>query len=221
MASPISRTVPTSARSVSTSASAIRCFRIEVISSGRSFKFFSLAVDQFFAELVEAAADARVGAHGAGLDDDAADDVGVDRTRGDDAPARGLLDLLDDLGGLLLRELDRGGELQLEDALFAREQPAELRVDRLGLGDSSLLREEVDEVEEDRVRAGEEVVERRELRLGLHLRVAEKPAQLVGLGERGRERVELLPHARDGVLVPGGLEKRLGVHTLDDGQSAS
>src|SRR6476659_3598565 len=145
MPSPISSTVPTSARSVSTSASAIRCFRIEVISSGRSFKIFSLAVDQFFAELVESAADARVRAHGARLHDDAADDVRVDRPRGDDATAGGFLDLLYDLGGLLVGKLDRGRQLQLEDTFFTREQPSELLMDVLDLGDPPLLRKEVNE----------------------------------------------------------------------------
>src|SRR6185503_11160143 len=157
MPSPISSTVPTSARSVSTSASAIRCFRIDVISSGRSFKTFSLAVDQFFTELVEPAAHTRVGPHGAGLDDDAADDVGVDRPRGDDAPARGLLDLLDDLGGLLVRELDGGRQLELEDALLACQQPSEFLVHLLDLGDPSLLGEQVDEIQEDLVPARQQV----------------------------------------------------------------
>ncbi len=108
----------------------------------------------------------------------------------------------------------------VEDALLAREDPAELFVNCLDLGDTSLLREKVDEVEEDLVRPREKVVERRLLHLGLHLGVAEKAAELVGLGERGRERVELLAHARDRVLVPGGLEEGLGVHTLGDGHGS-
>ncbi len=189
-----------------------------MISSGRSFKIFSLAVDQFFTELVEPAAHARVGAHRAGLDDDAADDVGVDRPRGDDASAGGLLDLLDHLGSLLVGELDRGGQLELEDALLAREQPSEFLVHLLDLRDPPLLGEEMDEVQEDLVPAGEEVVERGELRLRLHLGIAEKAAQLLRFRKRRGERVELLAHTWENVLLLGCLEESLGIDAVGNSQ---
>src|ERR671930_1223239 len=118
MPSPISSTVPTSARSVSTSYSSMRCLRIEVISSGRSFKSFSSrGGGQFFAELFEAAPHARVEAQRACLDDEATDQARIDGARGDDAAAGCLLDLLDHAARLLLGELDGGRQLELEHAL--------------------------------------------------------------------------------------------------------
>ena len=96
MPSPTCSTVPTSARSVSTSYSSIRCFRIEVISSGRSFMrapLYQARCTQLSAEPVEPAAHAGVDAMRADLEDDAADQVGVDRAGRLDLPARGLLDL--------------------------------------------------------------------------------------------------------------------------------
>src|SRR5207237_506832 len=116
--SPIWRTVPTSDRSVSTSYCSIRCLRIEVISSGRSFTaFLSASCRQLLSKSFEATADARVDAERPGLEDDAADQVRIDPSRRVDlAPARAL-DLLED--PLLLRgvELDGGRQLDLEAPL--------------------------------------------------------------------------------------------------------
>src|SRR5215471_10073535 len=63
MPSPTWRTVPTSARSVSTEYSSIRCLRIEVISSGRSFKATpSQTVDEVGTRLRRAPEQANVSA---------------------------------------------------------------------------------------------------------------------------------------------------------------
>src|SRR4051812_9621035 len=153
MPSPIWSTLPTSARSVSTSYSSIRCFRMEVISSGRSFT--SVPFDrcptsagepsrspqtsstgplrgraasprprcrQFVAQSVQAAADARVDAARPDLEDDAADQVGIHLPRRLDAATRALLDLADDLGGLLVRERVCGRQLDVENALVGRDE---------------------------------------------------------------------------------------------------
>src|SRR6478736_5274581 len=93
MPSPSWSTVPTSDRSVSTSYCSIRCLRIEVISSGRSFTGTSLlricfrgsgSGDELAPEAVEAAADACVDTERSGLEDHPADQVGVDRATGFD-----------------------------------------------------------------------------------------------------------------------------------------
>src|SRR3954447_21259282 len=98
MPSPTCRTLPTSARSTSTSKFSIRSLRIEVISSGLSFTGESAPCGcEFVAEALEAAADAGVDPHRADLEDEAADQVGVDRARRLDLTAGGLLDLGDDL----------------------------------------------------------------------------------------------------------------------------
>src|SRR5437016_14602741 len=113
MPSPTWSTLPTSARSVSTSYSSIRCLRIEVISSGLSFTVSAPRCRQFLAQSVQAAADARVGAARADLQDDPADQVGVDLPLRLDAAARALLDLAEDLVGLLVGQLVRGRQLDV------------------------------------------------------------------------------------------------------------
>src|SRR5262245_15421772 len=131
MPSPTWSTLPTSARSVSTSYSSIRCLRIEVISSGRSFTFSAPCGRQFLAQLVQSSAAARVDAARADLEDEAADQLGVDLALGLDAPAGGALDLAEDLLGLLVGELVRGRQLDVEHALVRRDEPLELRRDGL------------------------------------------------------------------------------------------
>src|SRR5262245_31869863 len=100
MPSPTWRTVPTSERSVSTSYCSIRCFRIEVISSGRSFteglSFGSVSGHEIATKSFQAAAHAGVDAQRAGLEDEAADEVGVDRAGRLDGATRRLLDPADD-----------------------------------------------------------------------------------------------------------------------------
>src|SRR5438270_6364419 len=140
MPSPIWSTVPTSERSVSTSYCSIRCLRIDVISSGRSFN--SAPCRQLLSKSFEAAAHARVDAARAGLEDDAADQVRVDRSRRVDLASARALDLLEDpllLGGV---ELDRRRQLDLEATLLGRGEALELALDLLDLTRPALLREE-------------------------------------------------------------------------------
>src|SRR5215469_4619021 len=99
MPSPIWSTVPTSARSVSTSYCSIRSLRIDVIPSGRSFKAFS-APHEFVSQSFQSPADARVDAQRPRLEDDAADQVGVDLAGRLDLAAGRILDLLQDRVGL-------------------------------------------------------------------------------------------------------------------------
>src|SRR5213076_2483855 len=94
--SPTWRTVPTSARSVSTSYCSIRWRRIDVISSGRSFKALSSSLHEFVSQSFQSAADARVDAQRARLEDDAADEAGIDLARRIDLAAGRPLDLTED-----------------------------------------------------------------------------------------------------------------------------
>src|SRR5581483_3230797 len=127
MPSPTWSTVPTSARSVSTSNSLIRSLRMAVISSGRSFTWFlSGSGDEFSGQSFQPAAHARVDAQRAGLEDDAADQVGVDLALGLDGAAGGALDLLDDRARLVVGELERGGQLDVQLPLLARGELLEL-----------------------------------------------------------------------------------------------
>src|SRR6266540_7457265 len=109
MPSPTCSTVPTSERSVCTSYCSILDFRIWVISSGLSFKvlLFLSGCCQFSAQSLQATAHARVDAQRAGLEDEAAEQVGVDAARRVDGTAGGLLDLLHNLLRLLVAQLVR------------------------------------------------------------------------------------------------------------------
>src|SRR5207342_1500971 len=80
MPSPTCSTVPTSERSVWTSYCSIRVFRIEVISSGRSFTCSPSLPGggELVAETLQPAAHAGVYAQRTGLQDHAADQIGVD-----------------------------------------------------------------------------------------------------------------------------------------------
>src|SRR5215211_5172720 len=131
MPSPTCRTVPTSERSVSTSYCSILDLRIDVISSGRSFKASPSLVRgrQISAKSFEAAADAGVETQRARLEDDAADQVGVDGARGVDGAAGRALDLTDDLPRLVVGQLVRRRHLDGEAAFLGRHQALELAVD--------------------------------------------------------------------------------------------
>src|SRR4249919_3419303 len=95
--SPTWRTVPTSARSVWTSYCSIRWRRIDVISSGRSFTASTLlSLHEFVSQSFQSAADARVDAQRAHVEDDAADEARLDLPRGVDLTAGRLLDFSKD-----------------------------------------------------------------------------------------------------------------------------
>src|SRR5438552_94586 len=148
MPSPSWRTVPTSERSVSTSYCSIRCFRIEVISSGRSFTFWLLVLPskwsracpcELATKLVEAAPHARVEAQRADLEHDAADQARVDAPLRVDRPAEGARDALHEAVRLVVGELDRSRELEPEPALCLGDERLELLGDVLDLADPCLF----------------------------------------------------------------------------------
>src|SRR5580765_3919743 len=216
MPSPTWSTVPTSARSVSTSKSLIRSLRMAVISSGRSFTvFLSGSGDEFSLEACQAAAHARVDAQRAGLEDDAADQVGVDRARRLDGPAGGLLDLLDDRASLVLGELERGGQLDGELPLLAGGEPLELLADLLDLPAAALLDQEPQEVAEERVGVAGDRVDGGELRPLVELRVAQDLRELRHLALHLDEVAELLAHLCQLPSLLRGLEQRPCIGAMD------
>src|SRR5436305_8974120 len=156
--SPICSTVPTSARSVSTSYCSIRWRRIEVISSGRSFKCLS-APHECLSESFQSSAHARVGPVGARLQHDAAEDLRIDGARGLHGAAGSLLDLRDDRLRFLVRQLARGRQLDAEPPLLPREQALELAGDLLELAGASLLGHHEQEVLEEGLLVAREIGE--------------------------------------------------------------
>src|SRR6266536_5955456 len=142
MPSPTWRTVPTSARSVSTSYCSIRCRRIDVISSGRSFTNLS-APHEFLSQSFQSSAHARIDAIRARPQHDPADELGVHASRRLDLAARRLLDLADDRVCLVVCQLARGGELHGQASLLTRHQPLELACDLLELASPALFRRQL------------------------------------------------------------------------------
>src|SRR5437660_7121592 len=186
MPSPIWRTVPTSARSVSTSYCSILALRIDVISSGLSFTGAS-APHEFVSQSFQSPAHARVDAERARLQDDAAHERGIDLPCRLDLAAGRILDLLQDRLRLGVGQLARRRQLHGQPPLLTGHQPLELLRDLLELGGAALLRPPLPEVREERLVVAGEVGEDRRLRARLELRVAEDGSQLRRLGRGGRE----------------------------------
>src|SRR3954467_7638197 len=181
MPSPTWRTVPTSARSVSTSYCSIRCFRIEAISSGRSFTESPLSTCscrcQLPAEPFKPSAHARVESVRSDLQDDPADQARVDASGRLHAPAGCALDLLQQLSGVRIRELDRGGQLGVHDPFVLGRQPLELARDLLELPGPVLVDQHEQEVAHQALAAFEQVLERGSLPARVELRVPQEVTQ--------------------------------------------
>ncbi len=207
MPSPTWRTLPTSLRSVSTSNFSIRCLRIDVISSGRSF---------FVAKAFEAAANARVDAQRAGLEDEASDQLRVDVAGGLDGSAGSLFDLADELVCLLVGEVHCRRQLDVENTLLGVGECLVLAHDLLDLRAPTLLGEELEEVPHERVGAAQDVLEDRGLRLRVDLGVLEQRSQLGDVVERGGEIDELLPDEVDLVVVARRVDQRTRVDAVGD-----
>src|SRR5581483_11008438 len=217
MPSPTWSTVPTSARSVSTSKSLIRSFRIAVISSGRSFTgFLSGSGNQFSFQALQAAAHARVDAQRARLEDDAADQVWVDCTRRLDRAPGDALDLSDDLARLVLGELDRGRQLDVQLPLLSRGELLELAGDLVDLSPTPLLDQQAQQVEEERVGAARDRIDDGALCAPVQLRVAQDLLQLRDLLRRLDEVGQLLAHVRQAARLLRRLEEGAGVRPVDD-----
>src|ERR671918_405204 len=226
MPSPTWRTVPTSERSVSTSNSLMRSFRIAVISSGRSFTSSpcvgarlassSSCGCQFLTEPLEPAADAAVGAERSDLENDPADQAGIDGARRLDDPARRLLNLVDDRPRLVLGELVGRRQLDGEAILLAPDESLELRAHLGELAGASLLGDEPDEVADELVPARCELVEERRLLRRIDLGVTEDRAQLRDLVQRPGELAEVGRDLLEPLFLSSGLEERAGVHPLRD-----
>src|SRR4051812_27037621 len=102
---------------------------------------------EFGAKSFEAAADGCVEAHRAGLEDEAADQVGVDAAARLDAAAGRLLDLADDALEICVGELERRRQLDLEHALLGGDEAVELARDRHDLAGAALLGQQPNEVD--------------------------------------------------------------------------
>src|SRR6266511_3134382 len=196
MPSPTCSTVPTSERSVWTSYCSILVLRIDVISSGRSFKGFLSSGwwSVLFAVVRAARARSRR----------------VDRTAGR------LLDLGDDPLRLVLGQLERGRQLDGQPPLLLGHQPFELALDLAQLPAAVLLDGEQQEVAQQLVRPAEDVLEHLHFRARVELRVAEHRVELGHVVERRDEVAELLAHGREATVLLRGLEEGARVGAVGD-----
>src|SRR5215204_1430658 len=218
MPSPTWSTPPTSARSVSTSYCSIRCLRIEVISSGRRrTRLAPSGSCQLTAEVLQTGPDAGVHAVRSGLQHETSNETGVDRARGAQLAVGGAFDPLQDPAGVIVRQLDGGRELHVQDPLLTSDECVELSRDRGQLVGAALLGNEQQKVADRLIGPGQDRAQRVHALLRVDLRVFEQRAQLRNLFHRGEELGELPPDRLELVLLLGGLEQGVRIDALGDG----
>src|ERR671919_74487 len=93
-------------------------------------------------------------------------------------PPGGALDLAHDLAGLLVGELDRGGQLHLEPALLRGDEAVQLARDLAHARDPALLDEQEEEAPRQLVGVGEQLLEDARLRGAVDLRVLQQGGEL-------------------------------------------
>src|SRR3954451_2140724 len=215
MPSPTCRTAPTSARFDSVSKFSIRSRRIDVISSGRSF-IWSLApcVGEVGSESIEPPADACVEPHRSGLEDDASDQIWIHLPRGLHLPAGRGLDLGDHLRVVVVGQLGRRRQLDVEYPLRRRDERVELVRDLGDLRGASLLGDEAEEVDDELVGALRDVREHVRLQPGVDLRVLEQGLQVRRVRERVAQLLQLCVHGVEPAGVLAGFEQRLRVDAV-------
>jgi hypothetical protein len=112
------------------------------------------------------------------LEDDAPDQIWVDLSRGLHLAARLLLDAAEDAAELLLGELVRSRQLDVEDLLLRGDERIELGNDLTELRGAALLGDEAHEVDNELVGAGGDLREHVGLDLRFDLGVLEQSAEV-------------------------------------------
>jgi hypothetical protein len=128
-----------------------------------------------------------------------------------------LFDLAENLGRFVVRELDRGRQLDIEDAFLDGDERVELADNLVELLGPPLLDEEQDEVADELVGLGENARERIALDVRVDLRVLEHGAELGHFGDGLGEGVEVVADPLEAPLLLGRLEERVRVDALGDG----
>src|SRR3954452_21188863 len=172
---------------------------------------------QVVAKSFEPAAHARVEPHGSGLEDDASDQVWVNVPFRLDLPARGLLDTADETTEILVRQLVRGRQLDVEDARLRCDERVELVDDGVDLGGAALLGEQLQEVDDEVVRTRGDARQHVRLHPRVDLGVLEQQAQLVDRRDGVTELLQLRVHLLELPLLLRGLEERARIDALGGG----
>jgi hypothetical protein len=166
---------------------------------------------------LESSANARVHAERPGLQHESADQPRVDLPRRVDLAAGRLLDLLQNLARLVVGELVRRRQLDLEPTLLGRDERSELPVDGREFGRAALFDDHEQEVAHELVGIAEQLAERGLLRAVVDLWVLEQSAELRH-GTRGLDEVaELLGDLAETVLLLRRVKEGAGVDAVRDG----
>src|SRR5205085_10961316 len=115
---------------------------------------------------------------------------------------------------VLVRELHRRRELDLEATLLLRDEALELAEDLADLGGAVLLRDEQDEVAHELVGAFENALERGAPLGAVELGVREQGLELRHGLDRRDEVAEVFTHAVEAVPLERGLEARVRVDAM-------
>src|SRR3954447_8305529 len=204
MPSPISSTVPTSERSAeSVSMPSIRSRRMLAISSGLisicGFVPFLRRSGDALSQFLEPVPDARIQDHVSHLNDQAAEDVGVDPALELDRVSGLLLDLRADPLGDLRVELHGAGHRDAEPLVLLGPERVEVAPDPEEHGHPVLLQQELQEIHQLGLRPGNRLPQALLLLGGREIGAEEEQLHVVVLLERIGELAELLP---DGVELP-------------------
>src|SRR5689334_1667346 len=125
------------------------------------------------AQALDSAAHRGVNAHRSCLQDEAADQTGIDLQGRLDLAARRLLDLPEDLVRLVPGQVVSRGQLDVEPTRFGGHEPIELAGNLVDLADPALLRCEAEEIAQQLVCLADELPDDAGLRLRIELRVPE------------------------------------------------
>src|SRR3954452_11935343 len=218
MPSATDRTVPTSARSASsTSSPSMRLLRMEVISSDLicTVRLVSLDARHLAAQLVESVADRRVEHGVADAEDDAADDVRIDVGVELDLLARLLADPLADPLDDVLVELDGGGHVHGEELVLLGPELVVGPPDAVDCRHPVVVEQHAEEVAEAFVRIVQGLVEAVLLLLRREVRGEEEQRQVAGLLDGLGELRELFLDLVELVLLLRDREQRARVDLGD------
>src|SRR5436190_3494786 len=163
----------------------------------------------------EPAPDARVDAHGAGLQDETGDQSRVDVARRLDRASGCLLDLFEQVACLFVGQRARRRQLDVQPALLDGHQAVEGARDLLDLTDAAFLRSEAEKVAHELVGTNQQLVEHTDLDSRLELRVAQDRTQLRDVMDRGCKVGELFSDLLQTAALLGRLEECLRIRAVD------
>src|SRR5215207_1343669 len=220
MPSPISSTVPTSERSAApASIPLMRSLRMLPISSGLISIWVRLPFlrrrGDVLSQFLQAVSEAGVEHHVADLHHQPAEDVVVDFAPQDDTLPGLLLDLIADLLGHTLVELDGAGHGHLELAVLPRPELLELPPDAEDHRHPVLLVEQLQEVDQLGVGALDRTPHPLALLRRGEVRTEQEDLQVAAVGDRVGELSQLLADRIELSLLLGRAEERLGIYAGD------